>query len=266
MATGRRHLREVFDGDALLYDAARPGYPDALFDDLAALAGLPSGGRVLEIGCGTGQATVPLARRGYRIVAVELGAHLAAVARRNLATYPNATVVVGDFEGWPAEDGAFDLVTAATAFHWVDPAVRYAKAARLLRPGGALAPFDTRHVKVERDGGFFQVAEEVYRRVVPAWMATYKGLPRPEEVADDEADRIAASGLFGPVTTPRYVWEVEHDAASFVRLLGTLSDFRALEPTTRERLLDGLAELVEAQPGGRITKGYLTMLRVARRR
>ena len=62
-----RPLRAVFDQDAERYDRARPGYPAELFDDLAALTGLRAGDRVLEIGPGTGQATVPLAQRGYRI-------------------------------------------------------------------------------------------------------------------------------------------------------------------------------------------------------
>src|SRR5690348_8212499 len=115
MTIDRRAMRQNFDAGALFYDAARPGYPPALFDDLVALAGLPPGGRILEIGCGTGQATVPLARRGYRILAVELGAQLAAVARRNLAAYPRAEVVVGDFETWPIEAEAFDLAIAATS-------------------------------------------------------------------------------------------------------------------------------------------------------
>ncbi len=91
-------LRTTFDEDAERYDRARPGYPAAVFDDLAALAGVGPGCRVLEIGCGTGQATVPLAERGCEIVAVELGADLAAVARRRLAGFPKVRVEVAAFE------------------------------------------------------------------------------------------------------------------------------------------------------------------------
>src|SRR3712207_9472293 len=86
-----KRLRAIFDEDAERYDRARPGYPPALFDDLAALAGIGPGCRVLEIGCGTGQATVPLAERGCEVVAVELGPQMAAVARRNLARFPAVT-------------------------------------------------------------------------------------------------------------------------------------------------------------------------------
>lgn len=141
MADVRLHLRTTFDGDALLYDEVRPGYPEALFDDVVSLSGIPSGGRILEIGCGTGQATVPLARRGYRILCVELGDNLVAVARRNLKDYPLVEIRTGDFEEWPLEAGTFDLAVSATAFHWLDPPVAYRKVANALTPGGALALF-----------------------------------------------------------------------------------------------------------------------------
>src|SRR5919199_3659463 len=116
-------LRTSFDEVALLYDQVRPGYPERLFDDVVALSGIPPQGRILEIGCGTGQATLPFARRGYQIQCVELGASMAAVARQNLMDYPAVDFWVGAFESWPVESAAFDLAIAATAFHWIDPAI-----------------------------------------------------------------------------------------------------------------------------------------------
>src|SRR5918998_4732342 len=61
-----------------------PGYPERLFDDLVSLSGTGPGAKVLEIGCGTAQATVPLARRGYHVLCVELGDNLATIARGKL--------------------------------------------------------------------------------------------------------------------------------------------------------------------------------------
>ncbi|WP_236788829.1 bifunctional 2-polyprenyl-6-hydroxyphenol methylase/3-demethylubiquinol 3-O-methyltransferase UbiG [Amycolatopsis sp. GM8] len=75
------------------------------------------GHRVLEIGCGTGQATMPLAKRGYAITAVELGAEMAAVAHRKLADFPDVEITVSAFEDWPLLREPFDSVFAATAFH-----------------------------------------------------------------------------------------------------------------------------------------------------
>jgi 16S rRNA A1518/A1519 N6-dimethyltransferase RsmA/KsgA/DIM1 with predicted DNA glycosylase/AP lyase activity len=110
-------LRATFDKAALLHDEVRPGYPEELFDDVASLSGITAGGRILEIECGTGQATVLFARRGYRVLCVELGEDLASVARRYLEAYPQAEVYVGPFEEWRLQEAAFDLVVSATAFH-----------------------------------------------------------------------------------------------------------------------------------------------------
>src|SRR5690242_21083171 len=99
----RERLRQTFGQAAERYDRARPGYPEALFDDLVTLAGLTPGDRQIEVGCATGKATRPLARRGFRITCVELGPELAAVARRNLAGF-EVEIVRSPFEEWePAE-------------------------------------------------------------------------------------------------------------------------------------------------------------------
>src|SRR5215472_4594175 len=102
----RRHdLRAGFDLAAADYQRTRPVCPPQLFDDLIDRAGLEAGDRVIEIGCGTGQATVPLARRGLAVTTIELGAELAAVARQRLGAFPAAEVVTCSFEDWES-DGA----------------------------------------------------------------------------------------------------------------------------------------------------------------
>jgi 16S rRNA A1518/A1519 N6-dimethyltransferase RsmA/KsgA/DIM1 with predicted DNA glycosylase/AP lyase activity len=93
----RDKLKRTFDQAAELYDKARPDYPDRIFDDLFALGALEHDATVLEVGRGTGQATRHLARRGCRVVCVELGENLAAVARRNLEPFPHVEVVASAF-------------------------------------------------------------------------------------------------------------------------------------------------------------------------
>src|ERR1700737_2130369 len=194
------HLRSTFDEAADLYDRARPGSPPELFNDLADIADLRPGARILEIGPGTGQATVPLAERKFQITAIELGPNLAAVARRMLARFPNVAVTVAAFETWPLPPESFDAVVSATAFHWLDPSVRVTKAADALRVGGVLATIATHHI----DGGhaqFFIELQDCYRR----WFPESPGvrLPPAAEISADSAE-LEHSGRFEPPTFRRY--------------------------------------------------------------
>jgi SAM-dependent methyltransferase len=192
---------------------------------------------------------------------VELGAELAAVARRNLARFPQVQVVTAAFEDWPLPAEPFDVVLAATAFHWIDPVVRVTKAADALRPGGALATVATHHV-AGGDVAFFAEAQDCYERWDPDTPPGGVRLPTAAEVptASDELDR---SGRFGPVEFRRYAWEQSYSTASYLELLLTYSGHRALEPTAQAKLLDCIASLIDTRYGGRISKRYLTELRIA---
>jgi SAM-dependent methyltransferase len=143
-----RSARTTFDGVAETYDRARPGYSEQLFEDVIALSGMPQEGRILEVGCGSGQATLPFARRGYAMLCVELGADLAALARENCRPYPQVEILHTSFEDWPLERDAFDLLISAQAWHWIPPQIGYAKAAAALKDTGSLLapirPFSAR--------------------------------------------------------------------------------------------------------------------------
>lgn len=158
-----RGLRTTFDRAAASYHDARPAYPDALYADLLTLTGLRPPARLLEVGCGPGKATPPLARRGFPITAVELGPALTDEARRRLAPFPRVSVVNSSFEDWEPPPGVrFDLVYAATAWHWLDPRTRYAKAAALLAPGGRLAVWGAEHAFPAGFDPFFSQIQRVY--------------------------------------------------------------------------------------------------------
>ncbi|MFE3456946.1 class I SAM-dependent methyltransferase [Nocardiopsis aegyptia] len=261
--TERVRGRATFTEDAELYDRARPGYPPRMFDDLAELTGAGPGSRVLEIGCGTGQATGPMAERGYRIVAVELGADMARVARRRLARFAHVEVVRAAFEDWRPPAEPFDLVASATAFHWIDPAVRLAKSAAVLRTGGALATVATHHVY----GGstaFFAEVQECYERFDPSTPPDVRLRPAAEVPFDDpEPD---AAGLFDAPVFRRYERDLEYTTGEYLDVLRTYSGHRALGPRVRERMLDRIGGLIDRRHGGRVVKRYLTELRVARLR
>jgi SAM-dependent methyltransferase len=252
----------MFEQVPEVYQRARPSYPIELFDELADLAGLGGRSRVLEVGCGTGQATVPLARRGYSILCVELGEGLAAAARRNLAAFSNVEVVHANFETWEPSRADFDAIVAFTAFHWVDPELRYRKAARLLRDRGSLAVAGSLHV--QRPGGdtFWAEVQEDYDAVVPS--PENRPPPLPDEI-DDLREEIEASGHFEYVAARRYVWDTEYDVDEYISLLDTYSGHRSLDDERRRALYDRIRRRIEARPGRRVTKTYITLLNVARK-
>ncbi|WP_338694146.1 class I SAM-dependent methyltransferase [Streptomyces sp. Q6] len=274
-ATDRERLRRTFTEDAELYDRMRPGYPPRVYDDLADIAGVGPGCRVLEIGPGTGQATVPLAERGCRVVGVELGAQMAAVARRRLAGHGDTEIHVAAFEEWPLPPEPFDVVLAATAFTWIDPRVRVARAAAALRPGGVLATIATHHIKGGTED-FFAAAQEPYERFDPS---TPPGL-RLRPAADIPYDSAESGGVrtdlnsaaapgsdrFEPPVFHRYEWDATYTTDQYLALLCTYSGHRDLAPGPRAGLLAALGRLIDRDHGGTITKRYLTELRTARRR
>ena len=255
----RNELRRTFESVAALYDRVRPTYPDELFAELA--RSIPPGGRILEIGPGTGQATLPLAERGFEVVGVELGAELAAFAREKLARFPNAQVVDAEFESWRGT-GSFDAVVAFTSFHWIDPALRYVKAASLLRPGGVLAVTEVSHVRVEHDDPFWVEVQADYDAVVPD--PDNHPAPLLADVGDLRAE-IAATGLFEDIDVRRYVWQVTYSAAEYIDLLRTYSPNIARDPGTSDELLRRIRARIDARDDPHVTKAYLATTNVARK-
>lgn len=258
--TDRELLRATFGQDADLYDQARPGYPDQMFAELAQLAGLSPQSRVLEIGCGTGQATRPLAQLGCTIVAVELSREMAAVARRNLHDFPNVTIEVSQFEDWTPPPTRFDLVLFATAFHWIDPAIRVGKAADVLRPDGTLAVIHSEHVAGGTEG-FFIDAQSCYERFDPKTPPGWRQAPAAD--IPDDSTEIDVSQRFGPAQFRRYEWEQSYTTRSYLDLLMTYSPTRSMPQPARDGLLACLGGLIDRDHNGQISKRHLTQLTYA---
>jgi SAM-dependent methyltransferase len=258
-------LARTFDAVAERYDSIRPTYPDALFDDLVEVAGLAPSDRVLEIGCGTGKATVPLATRGLQLTCIEMGPRLAAVARRQLAQFSNATVVTSAFEVWQPEKARFDAVVAFTSFHWIDPDVRFRKAAALLRDAGTLGIVSTHHVLPPDGDSFFRDVQADYEAVIPDDPMTLKGGPVDPELIEGLGDEIAASRVFEVVASHRYRWDVVYGVEDYLRLLETFSNHLALSVDVRRLLLARIGARIRSRPGKQVHMSYLAVLDLARR-
>ena len=247
-------LGQTFNTVASIYDAQRSGYPEALFDDLLRISGLRPGDRVLEVGCGTGQATVGFATRGLRVVAIDPGEQLLDVARPKFVEFPNVQFEIGSFEDWPLGERCFHLVAAAQSWHWVRPEVGFEKASRALSPGGHLAIFGhTPRWSPE----IVDALQPVYVRFAPEiWGPPPENWYLPEGPI---SHLVAASGRFEQVNHRNYTWLRQYSSKSFAAYLGTRSDHLRLMKDHREALLSA----VELALPNEVNAGWETNLYVA---
>jgi ubiquinone/menaquinone biosynthesis C-methylase UbiE len=251
--------RFTFDKAADLYGAARPTYPDAVFDDIADAADLGHDDAVLELGCGTGQATRGFLRQGLHVLALDPGAELLRVARQSLASFQNVQYVQSTFEDWPPQSARFKLVASAQAFHWIAPEVRFAKTASVLRPGGVLAVFG--NVPVGLAPSLLADFREVY-----AAHGFPGDRPPPESwylPAGPVSQLFAESRLFEPVTHRSYAWTRPFTSQTYADFLRTRSDHQMMEPDTREKVVAAIAAVIVAH-GDQFEMNYETHLIMAR--
>jgi SAM-dependent methyltransferase len=266
-SAARRQLGRVFDEVPELYDRVRPTYPDELWADLVAITGLDDRSSVLEVGCGTGQATRSLAALGCSVTAVELGPGMAALARQRLATAPNVEIETSSFEEWDDRGRRFDVLVAAAAWHWVDPAIGWPRAHDVLRPGGWMALVGNIVVRRPGEPEVYAETADLHERFVPG-NPDWGHPPLEDEVrATNEGwGEVNDPGdLFGTTVVRWYPTVQWFDGEGFADHLRSTSLYRKLDPGVRERLLDAIAERIRTRMGDRVPRRYLSVLRVGMR-
>jgi SAM-dependent methyltransferase len=234
---------------AELYDRARPSYPQQLVDDVIEL--MPDAQRphcALEVGAGTGKATVLFAQSGIAVHALEPLAEMAALAERNCRAYPDVTIERAEFESWDCAGATFPLIYSAQAWHWIDPERRYAKARSVLAPGGILAAFWNR--PDWEANPLQEQIDEVYRRAAPQLLPNNAmRMTRSADTWGHWHEEIeAASGLDQPEVRT-YPWTAEYTSREYVELLRTHSDHIILDPRQREQLYPAIADVIDANTG-----------------
>ena len=266
------HLRRrnLFSSDVIAYDAGRPGYPERVYELLQQVCGLGPGRRVLEIGPGTGQATGRLLDCGATVTAVELGAAMAAALEAKFESR-DLTVVVGAFEEVALEPESFDLIVAATSFHWVPPETGLPRCADLLRPGGWLALWWTYFGDPDRPDPFRDAVTPIFQELAPSLVDTFPGIAflagaHPHAV-DTEArtNEFDDSGRFGPVRYEVIPWTGRHTPTELRALFASYSPCLALPPGDRARVLDAIEQLATDTFRGVVERPYLTLIYLAPR-
>ncbi len=240
--------RITFEEVAVLYNDVQPSYPDALINDIIALSGITDSARILEIGCGPGNATILFAERGYTMVGVELGKRLAAFATEKCRDFPGVKIVNAAFEDWPLEENAFDLTISADAFHWIPPEIGYPKVARALKKTGTAAFFW--NVSVYRPSELIEAIDQVYQTVAPDLTNPdhSQGLT-PEWVIDRITTRFNESGFYGQPTAREYPCVDTCSSEQYVKMLWTYSVHRNADRAKRENLYQRIKEVIDRAGG-----------------
>lgn len=251
-------FEQTFDRAAEDYERSRPLYVPALYEHIFRYKPVDERSRVLEIGLGTGKATAPFLDTGCHLTGIEPGTHLARLARKRLGAYDRFDLRVQTFQAYDGPGEAFDLVYAATAFHWLPEAYGYRRVYELLKPGGAFARFAYHAGPDPHRATLAEDIQVVYRACMPG-----AGQWRPFS-AENAAKLADLAPKYGFVRSEYHLFRAEKDftAAEYGRLLRTYSDHMALEEGMRTRLFAGIHDAIERH-GGVITVAYTMDLELA---
>jgi SAM-dependent methyltransferase len=253
--------RQAFGDDPANYDAARPDYPDWVYETLSSRCGLAPGCAAFEVGAGTGKATRELLARGADpLFAIEPDARLAQFLRASLVS-PALSVIEATFEDAALPRAGFDLGLAATSFHWLDELKALNKVAELLRPGGWWAAVWSVFGDDDRPDPFHDATD--------ALLSDGPKSPSQGAYALQHHARMGAfgrCGAFEAVSHEREDWELVLDPDQVVALYSTYSNIVAFPPEERAEVLAELRRIAADEFDGRVIRNMVTVLYTARRR
>lgn len=228
------------------------------------VAQLLPGSKILEVGCGSGVATVDFARLGYAIDAVEPNLEFCRLAEQHCADYPHVRIIPQTFEEWQVESDKFQIVLAANAWHWIASDIKYVKAAETLRNNGALVLLW--NMSLEPSPEVHQVLDGVYQQVAPSIAPKYEGKETQEEILQGLGKLVGDSGLFESPVTESISCERVYEVDRYLELLSSYSQYIALDAPTREALFSGLRTTIDQQFGGQIQLFNLAAYQIAKKR
>jgi SAM-dependent methyltransferase len=249
-----RQIAESFGEDPGRYDRTRPPYPGEMVERIIAAS---PGPHVLNVGCGTGIEARQFQTGGCTVLGVEPDERMADFARGT-----GVEVEVAKFEDWDAAGREFDAVIAGTAWHWVDPFAGAVKAARVLRPGGRLAPF---HHVFQAPPEVTQAIATILRRVTPDSPYDFgKQAGRPamdiyRPLFAKIADGIRAAGAFGEPERWEFDWERVYSRDEWLDQLPTFGNLTRLPPDLMAQVQEGVGAAVD-ELGGTFTVPYTTVV------
>jgi SAM-dependent methyltransferase len=257
-----RERRDVFGEAVEQYATARPGYPDEMVEEILEYADPVA--EILEVGAGTGKATVAFAARAVTMTCLEPDSRMAARLAKECAPFPHVTIEITRLENY-SRPVAFDALIAAQSWHWVDPARRWDLAHESLRTGGSVALFWNKYIVADTQlrGELAEIDARFHVEYVANGVSIEENDGEIELEEGWPAYDLATDSRFEDLVSRRYRREVLYDNATYVDLLASTSAYRLLEAPTRDALFDEVATVL-THHGERITMKIVTDLFLGR--
>ena len=253
----------MFGNAAAVYAEARPDYPERVYDILRDRCQFGPSSRVLEIGAGSGQATKRLLDAGAHVLAIEPNEALAAQLSARFEMAEGLELVVAAFEDAELAPSSFDLVVAATAFHWFDPEQALPKIAAILEPGGWLALWWNTFDDPGQPDPFQDATESLLRDLAPSPAAGAGGLPVALDVAARTSELVRHG--FRDMEHHAERWILRLDAPQTRRLYATYSNIARLPESRRQTVLDEIERIAGVGFDGRVERQMITSVYTAHR-
>jgi SAM-dependent methyltransferase len=254
----------VFGAVAGSYQDARPDYPDRVFEILRERCGLGPSSRVLEIGPGSGKATRRLLEAGAHVVAVEPSPPLAEELSARFTAEPRPEIVRATFEDARLSPSSFDLVVAATAFHWLDAALVLPKIVLILRPRGWLALWWNVFGDPDLPDPFDDATGQILNDLEPSPSEGAGGMPFSLDVRARTSE-LEGCG-FENIEYEALRWTLTLDPSETRRLYATYSNIARLPSARRDAILDAIEHVAAAPFGGRVERQMVTPIYTAHTR
>lgn len=260
---GEKMFDASFDIFANNYDDVRPGYPKEMYEDITKICKLGESSSVIEIGAGSGIATIELAKTGCRIVGIEPGSNLVAIAKEKTKGYPNVEIVEAMFEDYESSD-KFDCLIALTSFHWISEQAKYNKAYDLLNRNGHFVIVWNSFF--QSDGVATKEVNSLYHEILPDIYPKQDNdvnLGVFSKLNGRELE-IVGSDMFYLYFLRKYVTVYNYDKETYPMLLNTFPKIIKVEKERREKFLKRVGEIVEKH--GALSVPVLTTLLITKKK
>lgn len=239
-------MRLTFNEVVPQYEKTRPAYVEALFEEALGYTGLNSRHNVLEIGIGTGQATLPFLKTGCRLTAIELGDKMAVFCKEKFASFPNFKVINDDFETVKLEESSYDFIYSAGAFQWIQQDLGYRKIFNLLKPGGMVALFWHKPAPSPA----FVPARNAINKLYEKYHHLFQEIPTQHHEVDslDTVEELKRYG-FTDIVLQTYPLSLSYTAAEYADLMDTNCIHIALPEDIRKQFRQEIIEAITANGG-----------------